>query len=162
MAMMQMLSRRSMVRLIAGSGLSLTALSGWTRGASAGIAWCRACTMIELDGKMLTLFFDTTDVLADTAEHPIEIVIEYPATARTPAKFEQMDNGFGQGYLVTLRPNSALEIVNGRHQISVATRVRAQNQLLPLNVEAARGEHERIGLSYGKSNTWVQCPSLWL
>jgi hypothetical protein len=151
----QPLSRRRALRLVAGSLLAVPAGLRLADPAAAAWTWCRTDPVIKVDGQVLDVFVSSDVAMKDASTGPTKIKIYVPTGSSVGVY--ATDQGFGDGYSITLATTSTLKKTATSTPIRVEVYVPSSNGGLPVKVDITPRSIGRVksATAQGWANAWV-------
>lgn len=139
--------------------LGLVALLVFAVPASAGVSWCRADPIVELNGKRVQIWVAIPEQYLDKVSGPIDVQINVPTSVSRKVVF--LDSGFnGYGEKVTFTTNNGTLMPGGSFYMTFVVRVPMDGfwQSVPVQVEVVHPNGEQqyyYGSQYAATGTFV-------
>jgi hypothetical protein len=133
---MQTLTRSSTRRHLAACSLGLLALLIFAMPAGAGVSWCRADPVVNLNGKRVQVWVAVPEQYVDKVSGPIELQINVPSSVSR--EIITLDGGFnGYGEKVSFTTNSGTLLPDGSFYMTIVAKVPTAGfwQQIPVMVE---------------------------
>lgn len=146
-------------RYVVAGILGLVALLVFAVPAGAGVSWCRADPIVDLNGKRVQIWVAVPEQYVDKVTGPIEVQINVPNSVSR--KVVMLDAGFnGYGEKVTFTTNNGTLMPDGSFWMTVIVRVPMNGfwQSVPVQVEVIHpnGETQYFnGSQYAVTGTFV-------
>jgi hypothetical protein len=146
-------------RYLSATILGLVALFVFAVPAGAGVSWCRADPIVELNGKRVQIWVAVPEQYVDKVTGPIDVQINVPSSVSRELIFT--DAGFnGYGEKVTFTTNGGGLMPDGSFWMTVIVRVPMNGfwQSVPVQVEVVHPNGEKqyfYGSQYAVTGTFV-------
>jgi hypothetical protein len=146
-------------RHVAAGILGLVALLVFAVPAGAGVSWCRADPIVDLNGKRVQIWVAVPEQYVDKVTGPIDVQINVPSPVSR--EVVMLDSGFnGYGEKVSFTTNGGSLMPGGSFWMTVIVRVPMNGfwQSVPVQVEVIHpnGETQYFnGSQYAVTGTFV-------
>jgi hypothetical protein len=141
-----------MRRLLVAASIAGLALLVLALPAAAARTWCRTDPLFSVDGKLYRVEVASYPEISASATGPIRVVLSVPSGS--DARVLEADNGFGDGYAVSIEYVAGLKA----RKIGVAVFVPARDGGLPVRVDVTALDANRDSspaTAIGNVNAWV-------
>jgi hypothetical protein len=135
---------------------------GRAAGVEAGITWCRTDPVITVNEKTFHVYVLSTQAMFQQRTGPTEIIVKYPQGTTATGKLLPNDKGFGLGYNLNLQSTSGLSKSGTKFQIKVAVRVGANDNSLPVRMDAERPNGTLLATKTATANNWFESSAFWI
>jgi len=146
-------------RYLTAGVLGLLALLVFAMPAGAGVSWCRADPIVDLNGKRVQIWVAIPEQYTKKVTGPIEVEINVPNSVKRKLVFT--DAGFnGYGEKVTFTTNNGTLMPGGSFWMTFAIRVPMNGfwQNVPVEVEVVNPDGSKAyyyGNQYSTTGTFV-------
>lgn len=124
--------------------------------ANAGIVWCRTDPGLLIGGREAHINIYSSPDMLTAATGPTQLVVTVPNGQEGQTKLLYLDNGFGQGYTLTVKKSSDLRGGSSGIDIIVEAYVPSLDGTLPVKVEVVPVDLGRGSASKtGTANEWI-------
>lgn len=133
---MKMFTGSRLRRQLAACTLGLLAMLVFAMPAGAGVSWCRADPVVNLNGKRVQVWVAVPEQYVDKVSGPIDLQINVPSVVSR--EIVMLDAGFnGYGEKVSFTTNSGTLLPDGSFYMTVIAKVPTAGfwQQIPVTVE---------------------------
>jgi hypothetical protein len=152
---MPQLSRRHVLKLVAGSAFTVPIRLGRIKSASAARGWCLADPVLRIGGQSVHVYIGSEADMLQDATDKIQLRVTVPTGVR--GEVREIAADFGKGYRVRFEESSALIATRTHIPIEVRVYAPANTNTLPVTVDivpVGTGPLTAASTS-GVSNFWI-------
>jgi len=134
--------------------LTLVLVAG-APGAEAGRTWCREDPVIKVDGQVVDVFVSSDVAMLSSATGPVKIKITVPSGSSVGVY--ATDQGFGDGYAITLATSTTLKKTSTSTPVKVEVYAPSADGSLPVKVDVTPRSQGGVKAAskQGLANAWV-------